>query len=221
MGKASQRKNGSAITYLSTRKCEICREALSAGHFWGREKEYFDLREMLNKGGHYLISGIGGIGKTELLRQLLKYCVKNKKTEYICFIQYQNNFAESLLRALGKKQQQDMFSDSFTEAVSELKCCAAGHKLLILMDNVYKDTEEDDYLNVLKDVPATVFATSRLPEIEGFTAYPLKKLDVQSCELIFRDTYTRILSDEDKTKLHSLLENPLYRHTLTIRWLGM
>ncbi len=29
-----------------------------------------------------------------------------------------------------------------------------------------------------------------------------------------------MLSDEDIAKLHSILENPLYRHTMTIRWLG-
>ena len=218
--KLHEKQSCATIKYLSSKKCEICSEALQTDHFWGREKEYFDLREMLNKEGHFLISGIGGIGKTELLRQLLQYAVRNQKVEFICAIQYENNFAESLLRAMAKKQQQDIFQDSFTEAIGELKKYAENHKLLILIDNINKDAEEDVYLQTLKDVPAVVFATSRLSQIEGFQTYPLRELDKQSCELVFRDNYTRMLSDEDISKLHTILDNPLCRHTMTVRWLG-
>lgn len=190
--KLHEKQSCATIKYLSSKKCEICSEALQTDHFWGREKEYFDLREMLNKEGHFLISGIGGIGKTELLRQLLQYAVRNQKVDFICAIQYENNFAESLLRAIAKKQQQDIFQDSFTEAIGELKKYAENHKLLILIDNINKDAEEDVYLQTLKDVPAVVFATSRLSQIEGFQTYPLRELDKQSCELVFRDNYTTV-----------------------------
>ena len=50
-------------------------------HFFGREEELYDLKEMLENGGKFLLTGLGGIGKTELLRQLLIWCERERKAK--------------------------------------------------------------------------------------------------------------------------------------------
>lgn len=72
------------VVFLTAKDTEIYGEMLPAENFWGREREQFDLREMLAKGGHYLLSGMGGIGKTELAKQFIRYCVKIKSRLYRC-----------------------------------------------------------------------------------------------------------------------------------------
>lgn len=207
------------ITFLTTESCEICSKALPADHFWGRESEQFALREMMKKGGHYVLSGIGGTGKTELLRQFLQYCVKNNVVEYVCVIQYENDFAESLLRAFASRQT-GSFEESFQEVMGELKRYCAHNKVLILIDNIGKTTEEDPYLKVLDELSANIFATSRLASIDGFETYKINELDLKSCNLVFRDNYKFILEKEELLRLEALLNNPIYRHTLTLRLLG-
>lgn len=207
------------VVFLTPKDTEVYGEILPAEHFWGREKEQFELREMFTKGGHYLLSGMGGIGKTELMKQFLRYCVTNKKADYICVIPYENRFAESLLRAFLRKQE-GSFKDSFQEVIGELKQYASKAKVLIFIDDVTKTEQEDENLLALKEIPATIFMTSRLREIDGFETYPVKELSRESCELIFRDSYQRILKADDLKELHVLLNDSICRHTLTIRWLG-
>ena len=207
------------VVFLTAKDTEIYGEMLPAENFWGREREQFDLREMLAKGGHYLLSGMGGIGKTELVKQFIRYCVKNKKVDYIGVIPYENQFAESLLRAFSGKQEKT-FRESFKEVIGELKQLASQKKVLLFIDDVTKNVQEDEYLAVLEKVPATIFMTSRLADIDGFEMYPVKELSKDACELIFRDSYKRLMKPEDLQELNILLDDNICRHTLTIRWLG-
>lgn len=207
------------VVFLTAKDTEIYGEMLPAENFWGREREQFDLREMLAKGGHYLLSGMGGIGKTELAKQFIRYCVKNKKVDYIGVIPYENQFAESLLRAFSGKQEKT-FRESFKEVIGELKQLASQKKVLLFIDDVTKNVQEDEYLAVLEKVPATIFMTSRLADIDGFETYPVKELSKDACELIFRDSYKRLMKPEDLQELNILLDDNICRHTLTIRWLG-
>lgn len=207
------------VVFLTAKDTEIYGEMLPAENFWGREREQFDLREMLAKGGHYLLSGMGGIGKTELVKQFIRYCVKNKKVDYIGVIPYENQFAESLLRAFSGKQEKT-FRESFKEVIGELKQLASQKKVLLFIDDVTKNVQEDEYLAVLEKVPATIFMTSRLADIDGFETYPVKELSKDACELIFRDSYKRLMKPEDLQELNILLDDNICRHTLTIRWLG-
>lgn len=215
----NHREDERNVVFLTARDTEIYGEMLPAENFWGREREQFDLREMLAKGGHYLLSGMGGIGKTELAKQFIRYCVKNKKVDYIGVIPYENQFAESLLRAFSGKQEKT-FRESFKEVIGELKQLASQKKVLLFIDDVTKNVQEDEYLAVLEKVPATIFMTSRLADIDGFETYPVKELSKDACELIFRDSYKRLMKPEDLQELNILLDDNICRHTLTVRWLG-
>lgn len=208
-----------SVTFLTNRNSEVCREALSPDNFWGREKEELDLRDMLKKKGHYLLSGIGGIGKTELLRQLLRYCVSNKEIEFVCTIQYENNMAESLLKAF-PRQTEGKAEEKCMEIIAQMKMYSTSHTVLILVDNVSKNSDEDAYIGKIAEIPATIIMTSRLQEIDQFETYSINPLEKQACELVFRDNCKRIFTKEDKVHLDKMLEHPIFHHTLTLRLLG-
>ena len=206
------------LLILTGLNSEICCEPLERNCFFGREEELFDLREMLGKGGHYLLSGIGGIGKTELLRQFYKICVKEKLAERVAVIQYESNLQVSMARAFPDIQLQDA-QNNYKEALGRLRRCGEK-KLLVIIDNMNNTLEEDTSLSDLALIPGTVILTSRLSSLEGFETYHVNPPSKTAGMLIFRENYKRMLSPEDKMKMEELYENQVWWHTLTLRMLG-
>ncbi|MFR0953991.1 MAG: hypothetical protein ACLSGK_14915 [Lachnospiraceae bacterium] len=80
--------------------------------------------------------------------------------------------------------------------------------------------EEDPYLSELKDLPCTIFVTSRQKHLDGFTTFGIKAPQKSALSLIFRDNYNKILSREEKDRLSRLLEKEIFQHPLTLKLLG-
>ena len=79
-------KRDNSPFYLTLRNSELCTAPLPSEHFFGREEELYDLKELLLRSGKYLVCGLGGIGKTELLRQLIRWCEREGAAEQIAGI---------------------------------------------------------------------------------------------------------------------------------------
>lgn len=209
-------KSKRKVTWLTGQNNELCSTPLPRRHFFGRERELFELREMLLKGGKYLISGIGGIGKTELMRQMIRCCEEEALTDYICVIQYEGSLMASFIKAFpqihGIKAE-----DNFREVLACIRS-HEGERVLIIIDNM--SGYEEEHLAVLETLPATVFITSRYHELKGFTTYSVQLMDRNAANLIFRDNYEKNLTSEDKHALSDILSADIWRHTLTLRLLG-
>lgn len=197
---------------------ELCKEPLDYRHFFGREEELFELDEMLERGGKYLISGAGGIGKTELMRQFIKYCKTEKDLDYICVIQYKGSMRDSLTGLFPKVAGADA-DERLQEAMAVLKAYEE-QKGLIVVDNVTNDIQGDTEIGLLLQLSATVFMTTRFSDMPGFETYPVKTIGKKAGSLIFRDNYGKMLSSEEKQKLEEILDNPMWCHSLTLRLLG-
>lgn len=214
--KSNVENTGKKVTWLTGQNNELCSTPLPRQHFFGREKELFELREMLLRGGRYLVSGIGGIGKTELMRQLIRCCEEEGLIDYICVIQYEGSLMASFIKAFpqihGIKAE-----DTFNET---LACIRAheGERVLIIIDNMSE--YEEEHLAVLETLPATIFITSRYHELKGYTTYSVQLTDRDAGSLIFRDNYEKNLTSEDKHALLDILSADIWRHTLTLRLLG-
>lgn len=189
---------------------------LSRDRFFGREAALFDLRDMVISGEKYLISGIGGMGKTELLRQLLRRCTEEHLADKLALVSYNSTLAMSLGKAFPNLQQENQ-EDTLTYVLNRLKKEAQEGTLLVLVDNVPENTDSDEELLRLSQLPCPVVITSRRKEIEGFTSYPVGDPGKKACSLIFRDNYRRPLTEEDQKELQIILEDPIYRHPLTLR----
>ena len=92
------------------------------------------MREMLAQGGRYLVSGIGGIGKTELMRQFIKCCVEERLVDYICTVQYENSLADSLIKAFPEVRGIDR-ENNFREVLARIRI-HAGAGILLVIDNM-------------------------------------------------------------------------------------
>lgn len=209
---------GVKTVFLTGRNTELCAAPLKPGHFFGREEELFELREMLAQEGRYLVSGIGGIGKTELMRQFLKCCEEETLIDCICVIQYEKGLADSLIRAFPEIRGGDR-EKNFREALAKIRM-HAGERILIVIDNINRSQEEDPDIEMLCKLPGTVFATSRYQELAGFETYRLPAIGKDAGSLIFRDNYGKRLTENDKRALDFILREDVWRHTLTLRLLG-
>lgn len=210
-----EKPRGKAV-FLTGRNTELCSSPLPRQHFFGREKEMFELRRMVIHGGKYLVSGMGGIGKTELMRQLLKCCEEETLADYICTIQYEGSLSASFVKAFPQIRGANM-EENFYEALA----CVRMHEkdsVLILIDNM--DQNRNEELAILASLPATVFVTSRYQEFKGFTTYSVSMPGRSAARLIFQDNYDKAMGPEDDRILTDILEQDIWRHTLTLRLLG-
>lgn len=189
---------------------------LSKDRFFGREAALFDLRDAVISGSKCLISGIGGMGKTELLRQLLRRCTDEHLTDKLALIPYSATLAESFGRSFPNLRQENQ-EDTLTYVLNRLEKEAREGRLLVLVDNVAEDAEADEELYRLSRLPCPVVVTSRRKELSGFSSYPVSEPDINACSLIFRDNYGSPLTDEDRKELLAILADPVYRHPLTLR----
>ena len=149
-------RNGKPV-FLTGKNTELCSIPLTARHFFGRERELFELREMLAQGGRYLVSGIGGIGKTELMRQFIKCCVEERLVDYICTVQYENSLEDSLIKAFPEVRGMDR-QNNFREALTRIRA-HAGAGILLVIDNMNCGQEEQGWESFC-ELPATIFVTA-------------------------------------------------------------
>lgn len=209
---------GEKTVFLTGRNTELCVPPLNPRHFFGREAELFELREMLAQGGRYLVSGIGGIGKTELMRQFLKCCEEEALADCICVVQYEKSLADSLIRAFPEIRGADR-EKNFKEALARIRM-HAGNQILIVIDNMNRSQEEDTDIEMLYKLPGTIFVTSRYQELTGFETYQLRTIGKDAGSLIFRDNYEKRMTEHDKQALDIILHEDVWCHTLTLRFLG-
>lgn len=205
-------------SFLTLRNCELFRKSVKASHFFGREEELYDLKEMFFNSGKYLISGIGGIGKTELMRQLVSWMEQEEVKCRIAAVQYEENLAASFSRSflnLTGESVEERFHESIYHLSEEHQ-----EKTVLFLDNMNHTEEEDPYLSELKDLPCTIFVTSRQKHLDGFTTFGIKAPQKNALSLIFRDNYNKILSREEKDRLSRLLEKEIFQHPLTLKLLG-
>lgn len=205
------------VNFLTGSNTELSRKPLGAGHFFGRQEELFDLIELFKQGGHYLISGIGGSGKTELMRQFLRICQEEKMADDIAIIQYEGGLAHSMVKAFPRVYCTEV-KDGYKEILASIQRLD-GRKVLLIIDNVDSDVNEEE-LEALCKLPVTIFITSRYQKLNGFKAYPLKSIKRDVASLIFRDNYGRMLMEGEKEVLNELINHELWCHTLTLRLLA-
>ncbi len=201
------------VSYLTENSMEKTDSSLKPGHFFGREVELFELREMLAHGGFYLISGIDGSGKTELMRQFVNICAEEALVDYIAIIPYKESISNSFEKAFPQMSGMDL-KNSYIEILENLSVIA-DKKMLLIIDNIDNSVDEEELVLLCK-LPITIFATSRNPKIKGFKTYRLKAIAQDAACLIFRDNYGSFLDEEDKLSLDEIVTEELCGNVLKL-----
>ncbi len=212
--------NGKTVEFLTVHVSYLQDNPLAPHRFFGKEEELYDLQEMVITNRKCLISGVGGIGKTELLRQLMRLCCQEHLVDQIAVVPYVNSMIESFLRAFANYRRQDTEED-FKALLNMLsRQVERGHRLLIMIDNMDQPLQESEILKQLLALPCSVLITSRRSELEGFETYPINAPSAATASLIFRANYKGSLSAKDRAALKELLQEPTVCHPLTLRLLA-
>lgn len=192
-------------------------------NFIGRQSEMDRIETLLSKCHKLFIHGIGGIGKTELVKE---YAARHK--EYyttILFLVFENSLCETcinerMLRINGISRQYNSNGylesdyDYFIRKIEKLQEISDEHTLIII-DNY--DTEYDPNLEFVISGTYSVILTSRIDYSHlGFPVLKISELEQEHDQkALFLHYYNKDLSEYEQLKLVSLLKI-LQGHTLAI-----
>lgn len=152
----------------------------------GRDDELDKLYdEIINNSGKIVISAVGGLGKTELvklfLENLLQEEIPEGGIEQIAWIPYDNNnLCLSLKQAL--RLQCDL-ADVW-QTVQDMSA-EYQNKLLLVVDNI-ENIGNDEYLKKLSTLQCRILVTSRQKTLSGFKRIMyLQPLKTDKCRELF------------------------------------
>lgn len=204
------------IKFLTSHVGILQDNPLPPHRFFGREEELYDLQEMAASGQKCMILGMGGIGKTELLRQLIQRCAHGDIADKIGVISYEAGIAKSFMHCFGRERDQNP-EDSYRHILHRLAKEAEGSRVLLLIDNLTESAEQDKDLEQLLALPCSILITSRYVKLDGFINYFILQPSVSTGALIFRDNYGHPLSVQDQLLLKEWLKDEAICHPMTLR----
>lgn len=199
----------------------------SIGNLIGRKDELKILEENLKKYGKVFVQGMGGIGKSELVKAYINEHQKDYTT--IVFAVYENSLIDTVIKEEyfkispfqrkidenGKQEDRIMYFQRKMEMIHQL----SNEKTLIIIDNF--DVEEDPNLKDLLKGNYHLIITTR----NDFKAYRLPVMTIEPITKmedlleIFQENYRIPMNPEDLSTIEKMIEL-VGRHTLTIQLLA-
>lgn len=170
----------------------------------GRDDDIKTLDKLLLKEKKNLIvSGVGGLGKTELvklfLKQLCETEVQECEIDAVAWVHYNNeDLRFSLKQALHLQCELDEVWMK-VQALSD----RYGKRLLIVIDNIEKS--DDEYLEKLGSLSSLILVTSRRRDLKGISnTLLLEPLSIEYCRELFYTYYE--FDERDNEILNDVIE---------------
>ena len=178
--------------------------------------EFHELMVAVKQHRKVLLHGMGGIGKTELMR---KACEALKDDyQQIAWVQYTGSLASSLTSQIAVEEFKILPEAEKLEAIRQM-LIREGEGLLLFVDNVSSNVQEDNGLEYLQRLEGTVIVTSRPPRLlTGFYDVPVGILEVEECKKLFY-AYAGIKLLADEADLCEIIRMA-GRHTLVMEILA-
>lgn len=186
--------------------------------FVGRLDIVSSVQRNLLTGKSCYLHGIGGIGKTEVAKSVLKSILQIPPSEseitHIMWVDYtENDFALSLVRALQIDTQIENIERAFQDAVNRIN--QYGQHLLLIVDNV-ENTEDKQLLGIADFLNCRIMITSRCDGFTNLQRIPVTPLELPECMELFYYYYHGQHNDIILRKIIELAD----RHTVTIELLS-
>lgn len=182
----------------------------------GREGFSKHIVELILNNEKCYLHGIGGIGKTEIAKDVLKkiHSIPSSTSHItsILWVNYiENNFAISLVKALGQSDVQ--LNKAYENAINEIN--SYGDRLLLIIDNV--ENPKDDLLFSLANyLNCKLLITSRCDGYKNLKRISVPSLSEDYCKKLFEYYYTIDRNDDIINKIIALADY----HTVTIELLS-
>ena len=168
---------------ISARQCALCVQPLAPSSFFGREVELDRAREILATRGRLLVSGLGGLGKTEFTRQLLYRLVQSGFYGSLAFVQYEGTLENSYRQAFPALRE--VPEGSAEILARQLLEAPDNGRTLLLIDGVDGIPAGDSALLRLAEYGCNVLLTSRLAALDGFESLCLEGLPPEEGRRLF------------------------------------
>ena len=152
--------------------------------FIGRQEEMRRGENELLTQGKLAVTGMGGIGKTEFVRQLLARLYPLRLWRRAAYVQYDASPENSWRRAF--PDFRDTPGDALPQRIRALLEETGGGRALLVIDNAdITSAVERDWLNEVKDWGCDVIVTSRQSAPEGWPELALNGLDDAYAQALF------------------------------------
>lgn len=187
-------------------------------YFTGRIQECSALMTLVNESSKVLISGMGGIGKTELARWIYQQSLQNDTFRHVGFLSYRDSIDETLLSALNPPDELPR-RDQKEWAWNALHKLVQTERTLLVVDDVNKTVRQDTSLHRLLNLSCTVVLTSRRRSMANCKCLQIPSLKLDEGAKLFENIYGPIRENE-KGNLTTIVQKIAYCHPLTIKILA-
>ena len=187
----------------------------NSSYFTGRQKELREIEDILSKDQLVFLSGIGGIGKTELAKYYAY--VYREKYDTVSFCIYEKDIKtlvnnEIIINKISIDEEEK--EEEYYKRKIEILRKNVTEKDLIIIDNF--DTDYDEELERLLSCPCKFIITTRM----DFRDYNYKQLNIRSIDeyeiINLFNNYNDIdYSDDEMAAIEKLIRYVEY-HTMTI-----
>ena len=169
---------------LSARGTLLDIPRLSSGAFIGRQTELRQAEAGLLAGGKLAITGMGGVGKTELTRQLMARFFHMRLWQRAAYVQYSYSPTGSWFRAF--PEFRDLPPEEIQNRVRALLEEPGSGRTLLVIDNAESErTEEQAWLGELLEWKCDIILTTRLAGLEGWPCLELRGLAADAAQALF------------------------------------
>lgn len=191
---------------MTGRNCELCRQGLSKDEYVMDAASCLpQLTDAIRQGGKIAVTGMGGIGKTEMTRQALALLAKEELFSRMAWVQYENSLASSLRMAFDGLD--GVAEENVLATVREKLEAPYQGRTLLLIDSVDMPPEADEGLREIEHWGCDVLVTTRFPLGEGFRniAVPLLSEEASRALFVQHDPYLKSMGSAETEALHQVL----------------
>lgn len=202
---------------LTTRESIVCRQPLSQDSYLvmnGNPLALFD--ELLEKTGKVIVTGMGGIGKTELVRQAVKKIENSNRYARLAFVQYENSLCSSFRHAFPELSEIEV-EQVIPQARQVLEQQGLG-KTLLIVDNMDISDHDDPDIFALANYGCDIVITSRLSGLESFAILPIGAMNNDDAARLLEIVAPGITAEPTNEKQRLL--DRVHGHPLSINMMG-
>lgn len=207
-----------SVSVMTVKKGVLTYEPLEREAFFGRDKELAYLENAVSQNKHVLVSGVGGIGKTELLRQVIRSVIEKNTVDELWLVSWNGNIKDSFLAAV-KGDICSGIEDKFAGLISEFRLNTETRRLIVI-DNLDEEVTNDPLFEILASLSNAVLISSRMSSAPGYEVLALNALPASEGAKIFEHAYGHKLSTSEFKVVKESIESVFMRHTLSIGLIG-
>lgn len=152
--------------------------------FTGRTEIIREITGLLESGTSVFLSSVGGLGKTEVARSIMKKYADTPVTEsgihYLGWVRYDNNDLRTCIKSAFR------LKGTADEAWNDF-CNMAQHdreRMFVVIDNI-ESVDRDEYLGKLSNLPCRLLVTGRCRTLSSLRVVELPPLSIEECRNIF------------------------------------